>query len=63
MTLPAAPEPTPPRLALAQLEAAATGELVALAAQLPPPRPAHDPLLAHLAWDLGLTGSAVADEH
>ena len=46
------------REAFAQLELAATRELGVLAAQLPAPTPAIDPLFSHLAWDLGLSGEA-----
>jgi len=42
--------------ALATLEAAARSELVRLATELPANIPATDPLLAHVAWDLGLAG-------
>jgi len=51
---------TAPRTALAALEAAARDELAQLAAALPTAPPAADPLLAHVAWDLGLAGSDLA---
>jgi hypothetical protein len=46
--------------ALATLETAARRELAQLAAALPASAAAADPLLAHLAWDLGLSGNEVA---
>jgi len=42
--------------ALATLEAAARRELAQLAGDLPPNAAVADPLLAHVAWDLGLAG-------
>jgi hypothetical protein len=42
--------------ALQRLEAVARGELLALQAAMPATAP-PDPLLATLAWDLGLSGS------
>ncbi|MDG2526856.1 hypothetical protein P6166_15985 [Stenotrophomonas sp. HITSZ_GD] len=58
MTDPSRPSPSPgtTHAAFAQLESAARRELVRLAQALPTQAPEHDPLLAHLAWDLGLTG-------
>ncbi|GEM_PF-1552582 len=42
--------------AFARLESAARRELVRLAQAMPAQAPEADPLLAHVAWDLGLTG-------
>ena len=55
-----AQRPAPGTTALATLELAARRELVQLAAALPANAPAADPLLAHVAWDLGLTGNDLA---
>ncbi|HYG05683.1 MAG TPA: hypothetical protein VD865_04635 [Stenotrophomonas sp.] len=59
-----APGSTPPaaghaNAALAAVEAAARRELAQLVAALPPATAPTDPLLAHLAWDLGLAGDEV----
>ena len=48
--------PTSVSAALATLEAAARRELAQLAGDLPPNAAVADPLLAHVAWDLGLAG-------
>lgn len=50
-----------PSEAFAQLENAARRELTRLATALPSPAPPADPLLAHLAWDLGLSGQVLQD--
>jgi len=55
-----APRHVASNTALATLEAAARRELAQLAAALPANAAAADPLLAHLAWDLGLGGNEVA---
>ena len=59
MTVAAAPVPIPRADALALLETAARRELAQLVAALPAAQATADPLLAHLAWDLGLAGSDV----
>jgi len=56
-----APASTPPASAhetLRTLEAAARREVAQLSDALPAPVVTTDPLFAHLAWDLGLTGDA-----
>ncbi|KRG39542.1 hypothetical protein ARC20_13650 [Stenotrophomonas panacihumi] len=58
MTDPSRPSPAPgtTHAAFARLESSARRELARLAQALPAQAPANDPLLAHVAWDLGLTG-------